>query len=168
MIRLFLAVIVLCLAIMTTSAVVGAEEEQEPGWKNELVFNLNLTQASFDNWSQGGENTLGWQAGFNGKFTHFGDRHEWGNTAKLAYGMQKVGDEEARKSVDEIVLETVYSYKPGFPVDFYAAATARTQFSNGFEYEDSRTRSSLVKSLPIQLACIMEGGIRMVRLIRGR
>jgi len=128
----------LCFTVMIAFAALGAEEEREVGWKNELVFNFNLTQASFDNWAQGGENTLGWQTGLNGEFAHVGDRHEWGNTIKLAYGMQKVGDEEARKSVDDIVLETVYTYRAGFFVDFYAAATARTQFSNGFEYEDSR------------------------------
>jgi len=128
----------LCFAVMIAFTALGAEEEQESGWKNELVVNFNLTQASFDNWAQGGENTLGWQAGLNGKFTHLGAGHEWVNTAKLAYGMQKVGDEESRKSVDEIVLETVYTFNLGFFVDPYTAATARTQFSNGFEYEDSR------------------------------
>ena len=128
----------LCFVIAIAYAAIGAEEEQELGWKNELVANFNLTQASFDNWTQGGENTLGWQVGLNGKFTHFGARHEWVNTAKLAYGMQKVGDEESRKSVDEIALETVYTFKLGYFVDPYAAATARTQFSNGFEYEDSQ------------------------------
>ena len=132
------ALLLFCLATVIALAAVGAEEDQEPGWKNELVFNFNLTQASFDNWAQGGENTLGWQAGLNGKFTHHGAAHEWANTAKLAYGMQTVGDDEARKSVDEIKLETVYTYKAGFFVDPYAAATAQTQFSNGFLYEDSK------------------------------
>lgn len=137
MIRSVVTALALCFAVGITFTTVGAEEEQEPGWKNELVFNFNLTQASFDNWAQGGENTLGWQVGLNGKFTHFGATHEWANTAKLAYGMQKVGDAEARKSVDEIKLETVYTYKAGFFVDPYAATTAQTQFSNGFLYEDS-------------------------------
>jgi hypothetical protein len=130
--------LVLCAALVFPLVAGSAEEEQEPGWNNEMIFNFNLTQAGFDNWAGGGENTLGWQAGLNGKFTHLGDRHEWVNTAKLAYGMQKVGDEEARKSVDEIKIETVYTYKSGFYVDPYVAATAQTQFSNGFLYEDSR------------------------------
>ena len=137
MIRSVVTALVLCLTLAITFTVAGAEEDQESGWKNELVLNFNLTQASFDNWVQGGENTLGWQAGLNGKFTHLGAAHEWANTAKLAYGMQKVGDEEARKSVDEMKLETVYTYKAGFFVDPYAAATAQTQFSNGYRYDDS-------------------------------
>ena len=30
------------------------------GWSKAVVGNLNLTQASFDNWQQGGESTLAW------------------------------------------------------------------------------------------------------------
>jgi hypothetical protein len=131
--------------LITFSVIIGLcfagafaeEEEQKLGWETELIANFNFTQASFDNWSQGGENTLGWQAGLNGKFIHFGARHEWLNGGKLAYGMQKVGDEDSRKSVDEISLETVYTYKAGFYVDPYVAATALTQFSKGYEYDDS-------------------------------
>ncbi len=36
-----------------------AEEEQaEYGWQKELVGGLNFSQTAFDNWAQGGENTL--------------------------------------------------------------------------------------------------------------
>jgi hypothetical protein len=137
MTRGIVVLLTFCFAVGFCIAASGAEDEVKPGWKNELVANLNLTQASFDNWAQGGENTLGWQVGLNSKFTHYGDHHEWGNAAKLAYGMQKVGDEDARTSVDEITLETVYTYKPEFFVHPYVAATAQTQFSKGYEYLDS-------------------------------
>ena len=97
MTRLIVVALTICLAPGLVLTAASAEEDQLLGWKNELVFNFNLTQASFDNWAQGGENTLGWQMGLNGKFTHLGARHEWANTAKLAYGMQKVGDEDAQR-----------------------------------------------------------------------
>lgn len=134
--RVALIALAFCLMIVFVLSAAAAEEELETGWRNELVLNFNLTQASFDNWAQGGENTLGWQAGLNGKFTHLAASHEWANTVKLAYGMQKVGDEDARKSVDEVKIETVYTYKAGFFVDPYAAATAQTQFANGYVYDD--------------------------------
>ena len=38
------------------------------GWKNEIIGNLNLTQASFSNWEQGGENTLAWQVNLTTNF----------------------------------------------------------------------------------------------------
>jgi hypothetical protein len=124
--------------ILSSFMQAGADEGQEQtvGWKKELVGAINLTQASFDNWAQGGENTLGWQLALNGNFTHRAPKHEWANGVKLAYGMTKIGDEDAVKSVDEIKLESVFAYKAGFFVDPYAAATAETQFSKGYKYED--------------------------------
>jgi hypothetical protein len=137
MARVAIVALALCLAVVPTLITARADEDQAPGWKNEMILNLNLTQASFDNWAQGGEDMFGWQAGLNGKATHLGARHEWINAAKLAYGMQKVGDEDSRKSVDEIKIETVYTYKAGFFVDPYVAGTAQTQFSTGYLYEDT-------------------------------
>ena len=131
--------ILLCVCLFLGSyASAHCAEGDEPavGWKNELVGGLNLTQASFDNWAQGGENTLGWQLGLNGLFVHTNPGHEWSNGVKLAYGMTKVGDDDAVKSVDEIKLESVFTYKAGLFVDPYVAATAETQFSKGYEYTE--------------------------------
>ena len=43
-------------------------EEVTYGWKNQVVSGLNLTQTSFDNWSQGGESSLSWQFNLNASF----------------------------------------------------------------------------------------------------
>ena len=125
------------LVVAATAAAFGDEDQPEIGWTNRVVGSLNLTQASFDNWAQGGENTLGWQTLLNSKFVNLGVKHEWVNAVNLAYGMTKVGDEGARKSVDEIKIESVFTYKAGFYVDPYVAATAETQFYKGYQYADS-------------------------------
>jgi hypothetical protein len=114
-----------------------AAEEPEQGWKKQIVGGINITQASFDNWAQGGENAFAWQVSLDAKFVNLGPKHEWSNSGKTAYGMAKIGDDESRKSVDEVRFETVYMYKAGFYVDPYAAATAQTQFAKGYLYEDS-------------------------------
>jgi hypothetical protein len=114
------------------------EEKPEPlGWDNQLIAYLNLNQASFDNWSAGGENTMGWQTGANGIFTNYAPKREWVNTLRLAYGMQKIGDEEARKSIDEIRLGTVYNYIAKYHIDPYVALKFESQFAKGYEYSDS-------------------------------
>jgi hypothetical protein len=113
-----------------------ADEGPASGWENELLANFNLTHASFDNWSQGGENALAWQMGLAGKFSRSAERHRWDNSLKLGYGMTKVEGQDARKSVDEIALESVFTYTAGRFVDPYVAATARTQFTTGYEYTD--------------------------------
>jgi hypothetical protein len=133
-----LAVACAIFTLAGVGVVCGSEEEETPmGWKNELVGALNLTHASFDNWAQGGEDAFGWQVALNGTFTHFAPKHEWANSLKLAYGTTKVGDQDARKSVDEIKLESVYTYKAGAFVDPYVAATAATQFAEGYVYSDT-------------------------------
>jgi hypothetical protein len=137
-IRLALATLISAALIVGALPAASADETEEAGgWTNEVIAGLNLTQASFDNWAQGGENMLGWQANLAGKFTSLGAGHEWANAIKLAYGMTKVGDDDARKSVDEIRLESVFTHKSGFYVDPYVAATAETQFSTGYEYTDT-------------------------------
>ncbi|MFH1313003.1 MAG: DUF3078 domain-containing protein [Candidatus Eisenbacteria bacterium] len=137
-IRLSLAILICAVFIVgDLPAACAGENEPVGGWTNEVVGSLNLTQAGFDNWAQGGENTLGWQTSLGGKFVSTGTGHEWVNAIKLAYGMTKVGDEDARKSVDEIRIESVFTYKAGFYVDPYVATTAETQFSTGHEYTDS-------------------------------
>ena len=40
------------------SPVLAEDEAPEYGWKNELVGSINVTQASFDNWQQGGEDMV--------------------------------------------------------------------------------------------------------------
>lgn len=116
------------------------EEEEKPvplGWDNELLAYLNLSQAAFDNWSAGGENTMGWQTGVIGIFTNYAPRREWVNSLRLTYGMQKTGDQEARKSIDEIRLGTVYNYIARYHVDPYVALKFESQFAKGYEYSDS-------------------------------
>jgi hypothetical protein len=119
--------------------VASSADDEAPayGWKKEMVANLNVTQASFDNWAAGGENTLAWQLNVNGKFTHVAERREWANSAKVAYGQAKIGDAGSRKSVDEISLETILTYKAGIYVDPYVAASAETQVLKGYKYTES-------------------------------
>lgn len=115
---------------------IAAEEEVKPVWQKELVGNLNFTQTAFDNWAQGGENTMAWQLNINGKAVKEVDKYKWDNTGKISYGMAKLGDIESRKSIDEVKLETVFTYLLGTYVNPYAAASAESQFTAGYDYTD--------------------------------
>ncbi len=114
-----------------------AAEDTVFGWKKEIIGTLNLTQASFNNWAQGGENTLAWQINFNSNFTLDIEKWNWANTGKFAMGFAKIEGEEARKSADELNLESVLTRKIGKFLSPFIAATAKTQFVSGFEYGDS-------------------------------
>lgn len=110
------------------------EKAPEYGWKNQVISNLNLTQNSFDNWTQGGENSLSWQLNIDAKFVQDEADFNWSNTGKFVFGETKVGDSASRKSVDEILLETVYTRKLGLFVDPYGAFSAQSQFGKGYDY----------------------------------
>ncbi|UCE05347.1 MAG: DUF3078 domain-containing protein [bacterium] len=111
-----------------------AEEKPKYGWQKEMVGGINLTQTSFDNWAQGGENQLAWQVNLNFKFVNDQEKSNWSNTGKLTYGATKTGDQEARKAIDEIKLESVFAYKLGVLINPFVAVTGETQFDKGYDY----------------------------------
>jgi len=115
----------------------------EFGWKKEAVGGLNLTQTSFDNWTAGGENSLAWQVNFNFKVVNDLEKTNWATSGKLAYGSIKQNKGDARKSVDEIKLESIYKYKLGTYVNPYTAFNAHTQLTATYSYAtDPRTQIS--------------------------
>jgi len=104
------------------------------GWKPEIIGRLNLAQNAFDNWSQGGEDSLSWQVTLQGKYTNDQEKYNWSNAGKLAFGQIKAGAGELRKSVDEINLESVFNYKLQFPINPFLAVKGETQFTTGYDY----------------------------------
>jgi hypothetical protein len=118
-------------------------EQPKYGWQKEMVGGINLTQTSLSNWTQGGENSFAWQLNFNFKFINSQEKYDWANSGKFTYGSTKIGDQEFCKSLDEIKLESVFSYKLGIYVNPFIAFTAETQFAPGYNYEtDPKTQIS--------------------------
>jgi len=113
------------------------------GWKKDVTGNLNLTQASFDNWGQGGENTLAWQVNLTAAFTLEQEKYTWASTGKFTLGFAKIEGNEARKSADEIKLESVYTRKLSTYLSPFISVTAQTQFTSGFQYADKDTKTKI-------------------------
>lgn len=118
-------------------------EQPKYGWQKEMVGGINMTQTSFDNWAQGGENSLAWQLNLNFKFVNDQAKTNWANSGKFTYGSTKTGDQDARKSIDEIKVESVLTYKLGIYVNPFIAGTAESQFAPGYNYgTDPKTQIS--------------------------
>ncbi len=135
------------MSLLLSNIYLFAQEEKKEapvyGWKNEVLGSLNLTQTNFDNWSQGGENSLSWQLNLNAKLVKDEADHNWTNIGKFVFGQIRVGDQSSRKSVDEIMLETTYAFKLGWFVDPYISLTGQTQFTQGYDYStDPKTAVS--------------------------
>ncbi|MFQ5676158.1 MAG: DUF3078 domain-containing protein [bacterium] len=110
------------------------QDSAQYGWKSQVIGGLNLTQASFDNWEQGGESSLAWQLKLDLNFTNDQEKYHWANTSKLTLGYAKVGDDEAKKSADEISLESVYTRKLSRSLNPFVAISVKTQFASGFQF----------------------------------
>jgi hypothetical protein len=124
--------------IVLSSACVLAQPRQpappEPskwGWRHSVVSALTVTQISFKDWAQGGENALSWTARLDGKSTLDDTAFTLGNSYKMVYGQAKIGQTKSRKTEDRIEFESVLTYKMGTYVNPYVGATLKTQFSTG-------------------------------------
>lgn len=147
-IALVLAIMALVtLAVAAAPGPARAQDEADApptyGWKNGFLGGFKLTQAGFSNWAAGGENSLAWQLTSTGRFLYDQEAYDWSNWFKLGYGQTKTGDQESRKSVDEIKFESTVTAKLNGPLGAYGAFNWETQFAKGYMYTDtSRTAIS--------------------------
>jgi hypothetical protein len=77
--------------------------------------------------------------------TLHGERSRWSNTLSLRYGQAQIGDDDAKKTDDEIYFESIFVYRIWSPFHPYAAATLRTQFAPGYDYPDNAPRVRVSK-----------------------
>ena len=115
------------------------------GWKVNAVVGAGLSQAAFSNWAQGGENSFAYTMSGLVNGTLYGERSRWSNTLSLRYGQAQIGDDEAKKTDDEIYFESIFIYRVWSPFHPYAAATLRTQFAPGYDYPDNAPRVRVSK-----------------------
>jgi hypothetical protein len=119
------------------------KEEPKMGWDNKFVGTLNLSQTSVNNWPAGGDNSWNWLLNFNGSFIDRQEEFDWANTLRIQYGQSKIGSDEMRKTDDEFFFESTFTYKVWNKFNPYAALTAQTQFTEGFDYStDPKTKIS--------------------------
>jgi hypothetical protein len=138
--------VIIVILIFLASFIFAQDKPAEPpkyGWQKSLVGGLNLTQTSFDNWKQGGENSYAWQLNLNFNFTNDQAKTNWANSGKLTYGANKTGSQEMRKSIDEIKLESVFAYKLGVLINPFVAATGETQFDKGYDYSTTPQKTQI-------------------------
>ncbi len=121
----------------------AAAQAPDTTWKHTLVAGLSATQVAFTDWAQGGENAVAWTVRLEGKSEMIIPFWTWTNNYKFAYGQAKLGDKAIRKTDDKIDLESVLSYKTGWPVNPYCAATLKTQFTEGYSYDATDNRTAV-------------------------
>jgi opacity protein-like surface antigen len=142
----FICVLALAAACLTTLQAQTPDtmvQQKDTTWKHTGVASLSATQVAFTDWAQGGENAIAWTVRLEGKSEMTLPLWIWTNNYKFAYGQAKLGDKSIRKTDDQIDLGSVLTYKTGWPVNPYAAATLKTQFTEGYTYDANDNRTAV-------------------------
>lgn len=112
---------------------------QDTLWHRGGVFGLNFNQASFTNWSAGGENSIAGNVLFNGYAKYRKGKWDWDNTLEMAFGGTKQGKQEIRKTDDKFIVNSKVGYEIKKNLYFTYLFNFRTQFTEGFNYIDDTT-----------------------------
>ncbi|SHF02092.1 Protein of unknown function [Fodinibius roseus] len=105
------------------------------GWQASWIGGVNGAQAAYNNWSQGGTNTISVTGStvFNLKFRK--ERFAYALDTNLRYGKARIEDEGTRKTDDRVAINNKFSYL--FNNDKWSAfanINFSTQFDKGFDY----------------------------------
>jgi hypothetical protein len=120
----------------------GQQVADTSHWKHTVVTGATLSQASYTDWVQGGENALAWTATLEGKSFYELPTYIWTNTYNFAYGNTKLGYQGVRKTADKIDIASEYKYKFDLYVNPYIAASFQTQFTKGYDYDSLGTATA--------------------------
>lgn len=116
------------------AAKAGQDTTKHYGWKHAIVTGLNLTQVSFKDWVQGGDNALAYTLWGKGSSTQQLESTDWSNNYKITFGQTRLASQGLRKTDDEVHFESLLIYKVGVHINPYVSATMRTQIAKGYKY----------------------------------
>lgn len=134
MTKQLLSILCCVFLIIPTTLIAQDAEEETPTWTRSWKFNLNGSQASYSNWSQGGVNSIAATAStvFDTKYTG----EEFANTSRvnLKFGQTRLDGDEVRKTDDLIRLTNKTNYfLKNQKYSAFADFEFRTQFAKGFD-----------------------------------
>jgi hypothetical protein len=108
-------------------------------WSKVNKVGLDISQISFVNWNAGGNNSISGllrghfiRAYVNGNF-------HWKNELITRYGINKQEGQEARKTDDQLQLNSTFGYRKDTISNWYYAGkfNFNTQFANGYAYPNT-------------------------------
>ncbi len=102
-------------------------------WVPTMVTALNLSQLAFNNWTQGGTNSMSWTVTGNMGYDYKGEQWRLVDHLKIAYGKTKLGSQSSITTDNEFFLENVLSYKSGWAVDPFFSNDVITTLTAGYK-----------------------------------
>lgn len=112
------------------------EEDKNP-WQKKVNAYINVSQYSYSNWSKGGENALAWSTRLETDVAYRGKLWGWECTSLIEFGQVKLGNQKTRNSKDMINADAALLFNTHSRITYYLGASVLTQFTKGFNYEQS-------------------------------
>ena len=126
----------LIFTVIAFSAFAQNEADTIKPWKVTGVSSLTINQASFANWSAGGENSISGTALLKIFANYTKGNFSWNNTLNLKYGLLKNESESLKKNDDLIELNTQLNHKFSKNWSSSGLINLTTQFADGYSYPD--------------------------------
>ena len=123
--------------ILSATAIAAdeTEEKKDTLWVPKGIVGVNLSQISFENWTQGGDNSISFTFFSNFGIDYIADIWKWRTSLKFTYGRSKIGKEGYKTNDNEIFLESTLNRNVGWLFNPYFGITARTAVAAGFDYD---------------------------------
>lgn len=96
---------------------------------------INISQISFTNWAQGGENSFSWTLLGSYSITTKSENWTTKNSFKFAFGRTKLGSQDFRTNDNEFFIETIISKNIGWAVDPFFSNSIRSPITTGYSYK---------------------------------
>jgi hypothetical protein len=106
-------------------------------WKKGGLYSLNISQGSSSNWAAGGEDfSLSVTSLLSLYAFYKKDKHSWDNSFDFNLGYVKTTSLGSRKNDDRFDLLSKYGYAIGKKVSVSGLVNLRSQFFDGYTYQD--------------------------------
>lgn len=138
----------------------GAPATDPAAWKSDLTAKLAGSQASFQNWAEGGVNTLAFSSGLDGKWERTSRGWNQLYESRFAFGMVKQDTLDFRKAEDIIRLTATYRYSGDGSLDKVSPTVsfrARSQFASGYNFEKNQFK--VKRPLPQKVSDLLSPGV---------
>ncbi|MCF8364645.1 MAG: DUF3078 domain-containing protein [Bacteroidales bacterium] len=123
----------------TASAFAQNAADTTKPWKTSGLMSLTMNQASFSNWSSGGENSVSGTALLKFYADYTKGNFSINNNANFKYGMVKNESESLKKNEDLLELNSQFNQKLSEHWSASGIINLSTQFAKGYNYPDDTT-----------------------------
>lgn len=122
----------------TATKTLAEDTSHKKGWKTGLLVNIGLAQGGTSNWAAGGEKSSFSLNGFLNLYANFKEeKHKWTNNLDLFYAVINTSSQGMRKNDDRIDFYSKYLYMVKPKMGIGVVGTFRTQFTEGFDYNET-------------------------------